>query len=177
MMGAWSLAAFAVGAIAACGGKIDDRAIGDAVVTTPDAGSSDAVDASTVIPIGFDAGSFDTEGGAPFPPVANGPSDISPSCASRASFDCSCHGEDCPPGDQIALGDLVHKCLVNGDACGYIYVDFDPDGCATALLMDQPDPTFVACVTEALDSERWLCAESTSGHQTMAYVDCTTRGR
>jgi hypothetical protein len=161
-----------IGAFVSCGGQIESN-MDDAIDASSPAIASDA---GTTSSIGFDSGTgLDIDGGAGFPPVDGGPDDRTTACASRGAIDCSCHTEDCPPGDQVALSILVSNCNGDaGDVCGNIYVDFDPNGCATALRMNNPNPKFVACMTDALDTQRWPCAMSSGGSEVMTNVDCTT---
>lgn len=162
-------------AIVNCGGRIDpDSMFGDG--NARDAGSIDRpapADASTTS--GFDAGNFSVlDAGNPsagFPPVADGPSDTTPACASRPALDCACHGEDCPKPPDSYLAQIVHDCQTAAPACGFFYADFDTDGCAIALRMDNPNPKFVACVTAQLDENIWSCA--IGGGEISTYVDCT----
>lgn len=167
-----SLGLFLAGmAIADCGGKIDASSTGSLDVSVPPP-------MPTVLMPSFDAGpptSLGLDGGAPaFPSVANGPSDTSPACASRVPFECACSGEDCPPVDSY-FAQLAVACAASAPACGYVYADFDSDGCATALRMVQPDPKFIACVTAQLDIDRWLCVSG--GGELEAFLDCTTPER
>jgi hypothetical protein len=162
-------------AIVDCGGKIDPNSMFDDG-SARDAGPADrgsASDASTTQ--GFDASTFSSfdagEPGPAFPPVANGPSDTAPACASRPKLDCACHGEDCPKPPDSYLAQIVGDCQKAAPACGFFYADFDADGCAIALRMDNPDPKFVACVTARLDENIWSC--EVGGGEISTFVDCT----
>lgn len=162
-------------AIVDCGGKLDtdsrldDRSARDAGPADPasvgDASTTQGFDAGTLS--GFDA----SDPAAGFPPVANGPNDTTPACASRPALDCACHGEDCPRPPDSYLGQILVDCQKAAPACGLFYADFDPDGCAIALRMDNPDPKFVACVTARLDESIWSC--EIGGGEISTILDCT----
>ena len=164
-------------ALSACGGKVESS-VADSGFDPPASVARDS--GSPVTGFSDAATSSDFDGSPGFPPVEYGPNDLQPACGSRPGFSCDCRGENCPPGAGNALGDLARDCalLGSGSVCGFVYVDFDSSGCATALRMDQPNGAFVACLTKQLDSARWACATSTNlpSGEAQAYVDCTTRG-
>ncbi|MEO7111527.1 MAG: hypothetical protein ABI183_13895, partial [Polyangiaceae bacterium] len=162
-------------AIASCGGKIDPNSMFDDG-SAHDAGAADPASVDDASPTQeFDGGAFSgfdaSTPTAGFPPVANGPTDTAPVCASRPALDCACHGEDCPKPPDSYLAQIVADCQTAGPACGFIYVDYDADGCAIALRMDDPDPGFVACTTERLDENIWSC--EIGGGEISTFVDCT----
>ncbi len=159
---------FSILAIASCGGRVEPTS-----AATPDASTAPPVPTTSFTPL-FDAGTTTVgfDGGAPgFPPVPDGPNDTSPACASRPPLACACSGEDCPKPPDSFFAQIANDCAMNAAACGFIYADFDSDGCAVALRMDQPNPKFVACVTAQLDTQRWLC--ETGGGELSTYRDCT----
>ena len=163
-------------AIASCGGKIDEVSSGG-----DDAATGDSPDVLNGLAMGdattFDAGSitpFSPDGAPPYPPVDHGPQDTEPACSSRTPAACSCTGEDCPDPPDWYFGQLVQGCLESGGyVCGWVYADFDSDGCAMDLRALDPNDTFVECITKQLDSERWTCMSG--GGNLSTYVDCTTK--
>ena len=180
----WIALFFAGFAIASCGGRIDPSSTSNSANGDDSAGddtSSSGGDASSGV-IGFEAGVydaslFDDDGGpAPYPPVDDGPNDTDPACESREPFSCSCTGEDCPDPPDWYFGQVVENCLGDGaSVCGWVYADFDDEGCAVDLRAYEANDAFVACVTKKMNSERWLCMSGMANSQLSTYVDCTTK--
>lgn len=79
-------------------------------------------------------------------------------CAERPT-QAACRGVNDFPCDFGGwLEDLAEHCQRRTQCTdGWLEVQLDPDGCATELRMEDPDPPYVACITAALSKYRCPC--------------------
>jgi hypothetical protein len=88
------------------------------------------------------------------------------SCAERP-VQAACQGvNDFPCNFDGWLRQLAQACQTQTDCHtdGWIEVAVDTDGCASELRMEDPDPPYVACITEQLSQYQCPCTDVVGSH-------------